>query len=124
MVEELKFLIEAQKDYDRRETQSHWKTLSNSSHSFLRDHGQALLEALVDADRYRWLRQRMSVRREMNMDGEALETLAMRPGLGFLKSTIAPSQGWTMPIFFKEHCEKVDRAIDTARSKTVDGGGV
>lgn len=123
MVEELKFLIEAQKDYDRRETLSHWKTLSNSAHRFLRDHGQAIVEAVEDAERYRWLRQRMAVRKEMNMHGEALDALTMRPGMGFLKSTIDPAKGWTMPIFFVEHCERVDTAIDIARTKASAGGG-
>lgn len=55
LVGELAYLLEARADYDRCKTQSHWNTLSDSAHRFLRDHGPALVEALEDGARGKWV---------------------------------------------------------------------
>lgn len=55
--DELVASIEAVADADKRTTDSAAYDLAYSrSFDFLRDHGQALIEAVADAERYRWLR--------------------------------------------------------------------
>lgn len=68
-----------------------------------------------DADRYRWLRDRMKVHCEAPMSGgEKRATLTMRIGHGFLDSKMDPTSGWTDLRWFDECREKVDSAIDAA----------
>lgn len=69
---------------------------------FLRYHGQALIEAVLDAERYRWL-----------MDNATIEA----PFGAVSMKTVPPDEPGHAKILW-------DSAIDTARSKTVDGGGL
>jgi hypothetical protein len=94
--EDLMFLIEAQKDYDRSETESNWRILANSSNRLLRDQGQALVEA-VDENAKLW---------ELvcwNIDN--FRDLPLTDG------------------YYAKWLERAE-ALLAARSKTVDGGGV
>lgn len=77
---------------------------------------EALAESNArDAERYRWLRDRMEVRHEAAMDGTKRPALTMRVGHSFLDSKKDPASGWTSPQFFDESREKLDAAIDAAR---------
>lgn len=76
----------------------------------------SVIETLVaDAEKYKWLRDRMQVRYESSMNGgDKRATLSMRIGFGFLDSKKLPDSGWTNPKYFDECRENVDSAIKTA----------
>ena len=68
-----------------------------------------------DADRYRWLRDRLQVRYEASIaGGDKRAMLTMRVWHGFFDSKIRPEYGWTDLRYFDECCQKVDAAIDAA----------
>ena len=99
MIEELKAVLSRVRTSDGRISQDdHYASI------FLRDHGQALVEALADAERYRWLRDEAGE----TYDGPYIAGKKAKPFAG---------EGWLTG-------EDADTSIDTARSKTVDGGGV
>lgn len=76
------------------------KDVTEESLNFLYDHGQALVEAVADADRWREFR-RMSV----TVDQDALAAFEAALPVGDITEA------------------DLDAALDFARSKTVDGGG-
>ncbi|HVI55437.1 MAG TPA: hypothetical protein VM621_10335 [Luteibacter sp.] len=80
------------------------------AYALIRDHGQALLEALVDAERYRYLDDKVFYAPD-RFRCVQLEQLAVH-----LRGKEGQSGGDLLT-------ECVDAAI-AARSKTVDGGGV
>lgn len=57
MVEELKACISRQQEYGDAETGHHWDVFASAAYRLIRDHGQALVEALADAERYRFIRE-------------------------------------------------------------------
>jgi len=63
MVEELKELMRVRANLNNQgmgeppTTPHDWMAWEESCADFLRDHGQALVEALADAERYRWIRE-------------------------------------------------------------------
>lgn len=67
-----------------------------------------------DANRYRWLRDRLQVRYMQAVSGEKRRGLVMRVGHGFLDSKTPPERGWTDPRYFDECRQEVDAAIDAA----------
>lgn len=74
------------------------------------------VEALTaDAERYRWLRDRLQVRYLEGLGtGEKRQGLVMRVGHGFLDSKIPPTSGWTDLSYFDDCRLQVDSAIDAA----------
>lgn len=73
--------------------------------------GQRLRE---DAERYRWLRDRMDVRKEVPMAGPKRDAFQMRIGHSFVDSTTDPGHGWTDSKYWDEARRRVDKAIDAA----------
>lgn len=64
-----------------------------------------LAECKRDAERYRWVRQRLEVRMMANMRGGSAAALATRVGHAFFHSSVSPA-----PI----KAERLDAAIDAA----------
>lgn len=56
MVEELKRRMASIADAEAAQTDYDYSLASDEAYYFLRDHGQALVECVRDAERYRWLR--------------------------------------------------------------------
>lgn len=78
---------------------------------FLRDHGQALLEALKCVDALRYLASAGGLDGEPDEDSESL--------------CRAKSSSYDILLDAEELIYGTrNRSVDTARSKTVDGGGV
>jgi hypothetical protein len=102
--------------------------------TFLRDHGQALVEALVDAERWRSCNLPMKAIRELG--DEAREHVFCSTNLvGYVSwhPEFGYGQGGRPEFSTRPHipyqesgwlCLPVYADLDTARSKTVDGGGV
>lgn len=126
MVEELKKVLASRDEYLKSDSYAFnaYRRYQESCLEFFNgDHGQALVECVRDAERYRWLRDRMQVRTELLMQGPARDALSMRVGFMFLDYTNDPASGWTCPQNFDRCREKVDTAIDLARTKAGAGGG-
>ena len=95
MVEELKRVVDLGRTPIGDGNGSEYK---QAALTFLRDHGQALVEAVADADRYRWLKHWQSPSRiEIDFDG-------------------------TGHYLFSKGM--LDSVIDTARTKVLDGVGL
>jgi Xaa-Pro aminopeptidase len=94
MVEELKAVLERiSASAGRIGQDDHYAAI------FLRDHGQALVEAVADAERYRWLRD-IKNPAEVTILERVYEDVYVKDG------------------------EKLDQAIDLARTKASAGGWV
>jgi hypothetical protein len=79
------------------------------------DMALAYLRVKEDAERYRWLRERMQVRNETSVSGITKPALSMRVGFSFTDTKSDPAKGWTDPKYFIESQQSVDAAIDAAR---------
>ena len=105
MVEELKAAIEAVRDADAKKASSEAYDLAYSrAFDLLRDQGQALVEALADAERYRYVR-RKEAWREVQENPHHGSISAIYVGRGDHGSADAMDT------------EELDKAIDTARGK-------
>ena len=75
---------------------------------------EQLEAALKDAERYRWLRDRMQIRFMESVSGDKRAAFAMRIGHSFCDSTLDPARGWTDPKYFVAQQNRVNAAIDAA----------
>ena len=71
-----------------------------------------------DAERYRWLRERLQVRTEEMMSGAYKPCLNVRIAYSALTHTSSPRDSYLDPARFDAECAKLDAAIDAAM-----GGG-
>jgi hypothetical protein len=73
---------------------------------------------VLDAQRYRWIRDRFQIRYERGLSGGKYRAiLTARIPFGFLDSQKNPADGWTDLKYFNECRNEVDTEIDKAMGK-------
>jgi hypothetical protein len=75
-----------------------------------------LAECRADAERYRWLRDRIEVRRQEAMSGSVRPALSVRIGSAFLDSPCSRLKSLNDPDAHETRSRELDAAIDAARA--------
>ena len=77
------------------------------------------VEALrKDAERYRWLRDRLEVRPQKAMSGSVRDALTVRIGCSFLDSEVSKRRSLKDPDAHENGCKQLDAAIDAAMEQS------
>ena len=74
-----------------------------------------------DAERYRWLRERMKVREEKSLAGSWRDSIYIRIGQSFFDTPTRGSKGYTEPAQYERECQEFDAAVDAAIAATTAG---
>ena len=72
----------------------------------------------ADAERYRWVRERMEVRPQTAVSGSVRNALSVRIGCSFLDSEVSKRRSLSDPDAHENGCKKFDTAIDAALKET------
>lgn len=76
---------------------------------------RAAVESLAaDADRYRWLRQRLKVREERSMTGSCKDSIYTRVAQSFFDTPTRGDSGYVDKSLYAKECSQFDAAIDAA----------
>lgn len=80
---------------------------------------RAEAEALrKDAERYRWLRERVELRKERAVSGSVRDSIQMRTGQSFLDTPTRGARGYCDEFEFTRECSRLDAAIDATKGTT------